>query len=122
MSNLPQSCSHADIDGFVGEARIRFNVIASFPINSSHSERRHSGSIPVNVAIKWFFHVRISRSALLVRCSATGVSSSVITKRSIQSFISCEHSLSIDLRRTCILVERQLAGLGLSAISLTQHG
>ena len=67
MSNLPQSCSHPALYESVGDARIRFNVGSTRPIiflilRESAQDRS---------LLIWFFHTRITSSALLVRNCAT---------------------------------------------------
>ena len=95
ISNRPHNISHAEIVGFEGDTRIRLSVSSACSMKSSQRDIGHSGSMPAKIAMKCPFQVLIARSALLVRCCATGVSSSSITLLSNQVSILAEISLSI---------------------------
>jgi len=60
--------------GLIRDVRRRFKVSCACGINRGQSMRGNSGSHPDRMAMKWFFHVRMARSAAFRRWEWAGVS------------------------------------------------
>ena len=93
-ANWPNTCAYAERLGLMRDARNRFSVMSAWGRSLSQRDIGNSGSVVQSPAIKWFFSVRIARSAAFARCTPGGTSCIWMLLFAIKSCNIVEHSLS----------------------------
>ena len=90
----PLSMASADMRGFNLDGLSKFSVMFVWSMRRSHSCKGKRGSRPHKIDMKWFFHVRIARSAALALWRWGGTSWKDMSFLFIRWISSLEHSLS----------------------------
>ena len=65
--NMPSIASNSERRGFSVHGRIMFKVMSHWSVMRHQLAMRKDGGAPALMEVKWFFHVRMHRSAMLVR-------------------------------------------------------
>ena len=93
-SKGPSNMVWADIFGFRRAGRNMLSVVVACGMSRSQRWVGKVGSVLQSPAIKWFFHVRMARSAALRRCMCGGTSWKSTSLVRLNAFKALDASLS----------------------------